>query len=233
MIKITCANSRLKKKVIVGILLLVAVIIGYCLWRELFLEKEGFVGIENVEIDGVEYQYEEYAYSDRGEMIALVDEWGVYEVPEDPSHTFLILGRGLADDYIVREDYRIPTEGNVSCAYIGRAMVRTTDEKILGALTEILQADYANGTEYMLYNSPQEPYGFRQVIVGYEDCPVGTDESIYYIGKVNSKWIIIFQHEVGELQGDKIPSIYYELDERYGKIFEESGLWETNYYEYD
>lgn len=217
-----------KKKIMIAIaaiLLFLLAIIGYIYFHRLFLQRDGFVGVEQVQIEDVNYRYENFELTKEGKTIAFIDDWKINEVPEDPSHTFLVVRSFLDQYYIVREDYTIPTEGNVSCAYIGKDN-RTEDKKILWALTEILQKDYTNGTDFFISYDNGANDGFRHVTVGYEGCPVGTDSSIYYIGKIDSKWVIIFRDELGEWKNDKLPAVYYELDDKYGGIFEESGFWE-------
>lgn len=218
----------LNKKVkifIVMIFLFFLSTIGYTFLQHRSLERDGFVGIERVQMEDVNYSYEKYEFTKNGKDIAYIGDWKIKEIPEDPSHTFLVV-RSFMDQYtIVREDYIIPMEGKVSCAYIGKDN-RTEDKKILQAFTEILQKEYIKGTDFFITNDVGANDGFRHVTVGYEGCPVGTDSSIYYIGKIDSKWVIIFRDELGEWKNDKLPVTYYELDDKYGEIFEESGFWE-------
>ena len=149
-------------------------------------------------------------------------------------HRQLLRKKGFVGAEMVRiEDvnyrytsFELSKEGNVSCAYIGSMMERTTDKEILQALTEILQNDYTDGTPIFLSNHKDEKGNFKHIVVGYEDCPVGTDRSIYYIGEIDSKWVIIFRNELGEWEDDELPAVYYELDPAYGKIFEKSGFWD-------
>ena len=211
--------------VIVAVLLPVLIIIGYHFLHRLFLQRDGFIGGERVQIEDVNYRYENFELTKEGKTIALIDDWIINEIPEDPSHTFFVVRSFLDQYYIVREDYEIPAKGNVSCAYIG-SHNRTDDKKILQALTEILQKEYTNGIDFFISNENEANNGFRQITVGYEGCPVGTDSSIYYIGKMDSKWVIVFRDDLGEWKNNKLPAIYYELDEQYGEIFENSGFWE-------
>lgn len=218
-----------RKKIIITItggLLCIIAIIGYNYIHRQLLRKKGFVGVEMVRIEDVNYRYTSFELSKEGKTIALIDDWKINEIPEDPSHTFLVVRSFIDQYYIVREDYTIPVEGNVSCAYIGSMMERTTDKEILQALTEILQNDYTDGTPIFLSNHKDEKGNFKHIVVGYEDCPVGTDRSIYYIGEIDSKWVIIFRNELGEWEDDELPAVYYELDPAYGKIFEKSGFWD-------
>jgi len=214
---------RKKKLIIILIGIFLLLVLPLCIWGiyRLSLQKDGFVGIERVEIDGVNYHYTSITLSEEGKTIALIDDWEVNEIPEDSSHTFLVVRSFLDQFSIVREDYVIPERGNVSCAYIGNTKERTTEEDLLQALTEILQADYENGKMITLTNNEN----IKSVCVGYEDCPVGTDNSIYCIGKIDSIWVVIFSDQVREYNDGKTEAIYYELDSKYGKVFEESGYW--------
>ncbi len=213
-------------KFITGFLLFIAAIAACFFIHRQLLRKDGFVGIERVQIEDVNYQYASFQLSKEGKTIGLIDDWQINEVPEDKSHTFLVVRSFLDQYYIVREDYEIPTGGNVSCAYIGTLMERTTDTKLLQALTEILQNDYTDGTPFFLSNHKDEQGNFKHIVVGYEDCPVGTDHRIYYIGQVDSRWVIVFRDELGEWENDRLPAVYYELDPKYGEVFEESGFWD-------
>lgn len=218
-----------KKSIIIsitGFILCIAAIAGSVFIHRQLLRKDGFVGIERVEIEDVNYRYTSFTLSEEGKTIGLIDDWEINEVPEDKSHTFLVVRSFLDQYYIVREDYTIPTEGNVSCAYIGTMMERTTNPELLQALTEILQTNYTDGTPFFLSNRKDEQGNFKHIVVGYEDCPVGTDNRIYCIGQIDSKWVIIFHDELGQWEDDKLSAVYYELDSKYGKIFEGSGFWE-------
>ena len=211
-------------KVVVIIVIVILLMIGGIFFHCWMLQRDGFVGGERVEIDGVRYRYVSFELTKEGKTIGLLDDWKINEISEDPSHTFLVVRSFLDQYYIVREDYQIPTEGKVSCAYIGQ-YERTEEPELLDALTEILKNEYTDGTEYFISNERGANDTFRNISVGYEGCPVGTDHSIYYIGKVDCKWVVIFRDELGEWENDKLPAVYYELDDKYGEIFERSGYW--------
>ena len=152
----------------------------------------------------------------------LAKKWGILIKKESESLVFT----GLEiprDYYIVREGYRIPTAGKVNCAYIDGE--RVDDENILEALTDILSQRDDAGTLYNISDNKQEKDKWKHVVVGYEDCPVGTDYSIYGISKVDSKWVVVFRDEVGKLEDNKFPVIYHEVDEKYNEVFECSRIW--------
>ncbi|MCR5835038.1 MAG: hypothetical protein K6G88_00860 [Lachnospiraceae bacterium] len=214
------------KKIVSVVLIITAAIIAIPVlaWNvnKAVLTRDGFIGEEQVKIASVDYRYDNFVVSKEGKTIALVDDWKINEVPEDPSHTFLVVRSFLDQYYIVKRDYVIPVSGDVSCAYIDGE--RTTDDELLTALTQIMNTKFEDGKEIEISyrGGDLEKYNFKSVIVGYGDCPVGTDSSIYYIGKKESNWIIIFRDELSEEDGDKQSAIYYELDEKYSKTLEKS-----------
>lgn len=53
---------------------------------------------------------------------------------------------------------------------------------------------------------------WKHIFVGYEDCPVATDDLIYGIAKVDSKWVVVFRDEVIEWKAHKKSVIYHEID---------------------
>lgn len=196
---------------------------GYLIMSRPSVITEGVVKGGWVMIADVRYEYTSFETVGRTKKIAVLDNWKVYEVAEDPSHVFLKMKSFTAERYLVRSDYQIPTEGNVSCAYIGDE--RVDDEKTLEALTDILTREYDAGTPYYMTHKREESARRNHVTVGFEGCPVGTDVSIYCIVKVDSKWVVVFRDEIGELDGDRFPVTYHEIDEKYYEVFEKNKMW--------
>lgn len=216
-----------RKKIIICILCILIILILIPIVHWMLLKKDGKVLAGYVMIEGEKYNYSGFELTKEGKTIARIDGYIINEVPEDPTHTFLVIRSFLDQDYIVRDDYKIPEGGNVSCAYIGTMMERTTDEALLAALTKILNGDYLDGKSIQLTDDRDfiENNQFNHVVVGYEDCPVGTDNSIYYIGKIDSKYVVIFRDEIGEYKDGTYTSIYHEIDSNLEKVMEDSGFW--------
>lgn len=57
---------------------------------------------------------------------------------------------------------------------------------------------YNDGTYYYISNNKEEQKRWKHFVLGYEDCPVGTDNSIYGIAKIDSKWVIVFNNDLGQ-----------------------------------
>ena len=193
-----------------------------CAYRQV-LKKEGVVSAGLVKIENINYVYSSFELSGEGKTIALIDNYIIKAVPEDPSHTFLILRTFLDQNYIVREDYEIPTEGKVNCAYIDGK--RITADQVLNALTDIIRNDNDEGTPFYISNNGTEKNDLKSVVIGYEDCPVGTDYSIYGIGKIDDKWAVVLRNELGTWDGNKLPAIYHELDTKCREMLSECGIW--------
>lgn len=45
------------------------------------------------------------------------------------------------------------------------------------------------------------------------------------IAEINSKWVFVFRDDVGEKEDDRLPVCYHEVNNKCGKIFEESKIW--------
>nr|MCR5719131.1 hypothetical protein [Lachnospiraceae bacterium] len=178
-----------------------------------------------VRIKDERYVYTCFETEGRKKKIAELDNWGVYEIKEDPNHIFLELKSFTSEHYIVKESYQIPTCGKVSCVYVDGKKLH--DNNILEVLDEILTAQYDNGTCCYLFGSNEEQENLKHFTVGYEDCPVGTDNSIYSIGKIDSKWVVIFHDDVVVNDEGDIQCTYYELNEECSNVLEESKIWDN------
>lgn len=218
-------NKKIKYLIAATILitlLIAAAFMGYLWTIQQSVITDGDVFMGYVRIADERYEYTYFVTKGRTKKIAEIDNWKIYEVSEDPNHIFLKMKSFTGEYYIVREDYQIPTEGKVSCAYVERR--RIDDEKTLEALTDILSRKYDAGTAYYFSHKVEEQE-WNYVVVGYEDCPVGTDHSIYAIGKIDSKWVVVFYDEVGEWEDGRLPAIYHDLDEKYYELFERNKIW--------
>lgn len=149
-----------------------------------------------------------------GKTIAKTDAGDqINEVEGDKSHTFLVLRDFLDDDLYVREDYEIPTSGEITKVYWAHAV---QDESFCDVLTQIL----SNAKTDLQYET-DAPYSHEngremdQLYVGYDYCPIAT-ENLGYLGKINGAWYIttdIEEKEDGQylVSCYQIPSKYVSL----------------------
>lgn len=128
----------------------------------------------------------------------------INEVEGDKSHTFLVLRDFLDDDLYVREDYEIPTSGEITTVWWNDSI---DDENFWDALTKILAKaktdfQYVTDSPYSHENG-REMY---QLYVGYDHCPVAT-ENLGYMGTINGVWCITTSIEETE-DGQYLISCY-------------------------
>lgn len=197
--------------------------IGYKYFKAQSIIKDGEVLAGMVRIADQKYVYQAFMTTGKKKKIAEIDNWDVYEIDEDKSHTFLLLKSFTGEQYIVKENYQIPTGGKVNCVYVDGQ--RIEDKEILEAFNEILTTKYNDGTYYYISNNKEEQKRWKHFVLGYEDCPVGTDNSIYGIAKIDSKWVIVFNSDLGQKDENGYQAIYYEISPECGKIFEKSNIW--------
>jgi len=91
----------------------------------------------------------------------------------------------------MREDYEIPTEGEITVVYLdGR--FRYKDRRLCELIADLR------------VNPPAETFTIRtdaiyrcakSVSVGYEGCPIATDLA-GYLGHINGKWVFLYPTEI-------------------------------------
>ena len=137
-------------------------------------------------IGGVTYIHKEFNYAEAGRSIAYVDGWTVNTIKEDPSRTFLRVSSFLDGYGFVREDYEIPTEGEITVVYVNDRY-RYTDRRLCEMIAD-LRADLPDDS-FTIRTDAIYQYA-KQVSVGYEGCPIAT-QFVGYLGNINGKWIFI------------------------------------------
>lgn len=195
---------------------------GYGVYRYCSIERDGEAGgLWGVRVGDVEYVYEGFDLSEEGKIIGKINGFEIREVPEDPEHNFLVIRSFLDQDYLVRKDYQIPVSGTVSCCYVSG--MRSTDEKLLQTIEEILQAAYDDGFQVELedHHSPQR---LHSVSVGYEGCPVGTDRK-YKLGCLDDgRWVLVFVKD-DVVNNGKHTMICHGITKEQAQALEDSGMF--------
>ena len=161
---------------------------------------------------GVNY-YSVYGKYREGKTIAKTDDgFNICEVEGDDSRTFVGMRSFLDNWLLVREDYVIPIDGEITRAYWDMTFIE--DEEFLSAVTEILEKREA---DFVYDNSKGDIYQYkgddvmRELVVAYEGCPVPTNY-LGYMGTIDGKWCIT----VGNYQKDKVDCYY--IPEEYVEI---------------
>lgn len=216
----------MKKSIIIiasiigGMIPILAII--YCFMAGIFvLDHSAERFAESLEWNNCRYVQARGKYSEEGKTIAKTSDgdWRINEVEKDDSHTFVVV-RSFLDQYLfVREDYVIPTSGEITAVYWNEE--RITDEAFCKAVSEMLSAEwetfeYKTEALFMLTDTQH----VRTIYLAYNDCPIGT-EYAGYMGKINGKWVIIPtvpDHEYREEHTvicKEIPDEYIEIIESY------------------
>lgn len=128
-------------------------------------------------------------------LARIPDHTAVCELSEDPSLTFLMVRHAGNTHYVVREDYVVPSEGEVTAFLWGARYV--TDEAACNAVEEMLDAVDTMPTFVFETDNFFENNGDAQTLknmrVAYEGCPVVTD-LVGYVGKVNGKLVYVTEN---------------------------------------
>lgn len=154
----------------------------------------------NFVLQGEKYIACSIGFTKEGKTIAKADNFSIMEIPEDKDHNFLTVRNFLDNWVIVREAYSIPTGGKLNVAYCNHE--RITDGDKLAMVQSILDADFQGSFVVKTETSSDIYNAMKNVYVGYEDCPVGTDQ-IGSIGNINGRLVFIAEEELvngGDLQ---------------------------------
>lgn len=210
------------RECVLGIVFVVAlVLVGYGTYRYYSIEKDGEVRVGYVRVGDRYYESVNIDFSEEGKIIGKFDDYDIREIPEDPEHNFLVVRSFLDQYYVVDRDYMIPTEGELSCAYVGS---RACDEELLAVLNAIFKEEYSDGFSVQI---PREQEKFYSIGVGYEDCPVVTDFG-YYIGTLeDGRWVLVYQEDY-EYDSEKnmLRVVCHEIKNEYAVKLQESGMFD-------
>lgn len=198
---------------------LLAILLFYWFYWLLFdgvivFDHSGIRYADSFQWKGNHYVLAPGRYDHEGRVLAKTNAGDhIIEVDDDKTHTFLVLRDFLDNDLYVREDYEIPTSGEITKVYWTHAV---QDESFCDVLTQILRNaetdfQYVTDAPYVIGDG-REMY---QLYVGYDHCPIAT-ENLGYLGTINGAWYITTgieetkdgQHLVSCYQ---IPSQYVSL----------------------
>ena len=217
-----------KAFIIIGVAYLTVSVIRfvYFLWGIGF-----FVTDTSAVYDGGTLYWNEKTYSithgdyTTGKPIAKCKEgrdWKIQEIEEDPSHTFVAMFSFLDNYLLVDNTYEIPKSGRVTVASWSGEYIHDPD--FLKAVEEIESKKTTSFTHFTdgIY-SLTENQRMRPLYIGFEDCPVAT-ENCGYMGKIDGNWVIttyISDDTRAESGAPKIHDVgCYTIPEEYHGILE-------------
>lgn len=147
----------------------------------------------------------------------------INEVEEDNTHTFIVIRSFIDQNFLVRDDYQIPTSGTITTAFWNEKAIK--DEAFYDIISEILEEavtdfEYETDGIYQL-NDKQK---MRSLYVGYDDCPIATSY-IGYLGMVDGTWYITTEISSDQYNVNGSPKPYmvscYTIPEEYIEILED------------
>lgn len=170
----------------------------------------------NFIIEGEKYVAFSIGYTKEGKTIAKADGFDIMEIPEDKDHTFLAVRSGLDNWTIMKESYKIPTSGKLNIAYCNHECI--TEGEKMSMVQSILDENYQGNfmikadAEADIYNATKDIY------VGYEDCPVGT-ERVGFIGNINGSLVFI---KAEDMKNGDLQYTCYILNDEYQDLYADS-----------
>ena len=212
-------------KRIIPVLVVVSILLGCLSSCGLFVKEAERAAERGFIIDGEKYIAISIGFTEEGRRIAKADSFDIMEIPEDKDHNFLAVRSFLDDWTIVKESYVIPTEGEVTVAYLGWHERVTNGIKwkmIQSILNEDFQGEFIiKGKENFEGSYTSDVDNATQYIfVGYEDCPVGTDV-IGKFGKINGKLVFIKSEDFNIKEYD-LKYTCYILKDEYQELFKDN-----------
>ena len=171
--------------------------------REFIVEDEKYIAIS-------------IGFTEEGKTVAKADGFDIMEIPEDKEHTFLAVRSRLDDWTIVKDSYEIPTSGKLNIAYCNHE--RITNGEKLCMVQSILDENYKSSIVIKTNAEPDIYNATKDIYVGYEDCPVGTDR-IGAIGNINGHLVFI---KTEDLKNGDLQYTCYILNDEYQDLYANS-----------
>lgn len=226
-------KRKLYQSVLYSLLFFIIFILIYygtkqILMNRIIVDEYGGVG-EGAGFNGENYDLKSFTYTGKGKLIGTAGGWKVFEVPEDKEHNFIIFHSFLDHHLVVRSTYIIPKSGNIGVVYFNN--YRYTDDDIKTAIKYLINENLGDGfniTTNNIYSS------MTNIYIGYEDCPVGTEDA-GKLGYINNKLSYIkpieYNYNNYEELGEDKDEVYtcYIVPEKYINAFKKfKYIHETN-----
>lgn len=161
-------------------------------------------------------------YSEGKTLSMTNDGWEINEVKEDETHTFVVI-RSFLDQYLmVKENYEVPTSGNISIVAWNQHQI--SDIALCNAISEILEQISIGAYEKIEDVSHlQDDYLRHPIYIAFEDCPVATN-FMGYLWPIDGDWYFITKdsaNSTGTEHDNQIPKLSgYLIPIKYGNFLE-------------
>ena len=226
-------KRKLYQSVLYSLLFFIIFILIYygtkqILMNRIIIDENGGVG-EGASFNCEDYDLKSFAFTKEGKLIGTAGDWKVLEVPEDKEHNFIVFRSFLDNWCAIKSSYIIPKSGNIGVVYFND--YRYTDDDIKSAIKYLINenlGDSFNITTNNIYSN------MTNIYVGYEDCPVGTEDA-GKLGYINNKLSYIkpieYNYNDYEELGEDKDKVYtcYVVPEKYINAFKKfKYIHETN-----
>ena len=205
-----------KAKMLIGIVVAMAMLLVFLFANGIIVFDHSGVGRgEGVYWNDILYVPASGEYSEGKTIAKTNDGWQINEVEEDDTHTFIVMRSFLDQSLLVREDYDVPSSGEITTISWNGEYI--ADEEFKQAVTEILAGAEAN-FEYVTDGIFQlkDNQHMRLLCAGYEGCPVAT-EYIGYLGTIDGQWYLTVGQPASEgtITCYAIPEVYADILSRH------------------
>lgn len=160
----------MKIKKSVAVIFLAVAVISVTLFASgvIITDRSAVYSAEGLNWNGAFYKSCSGIYEE-GKTVAKTSDgnWNINEVKGDAEHNFVVVRSKLDDFLLVREDYKIPENGNPNAVYL-----ETT--KIGNAETQKIISDIVlnNGETFTLTATHDNVNKWQSVSIGFDGCPV-------------------------------------------------------------
>ena len=205
-----------KAKTFIALVLGLILVFGFLLAKGyIVFDHSGVRRGEGVYWNDVLYVPASGEYGEGKTIAKTNDGWQINEVEEDDTHTFIVLRSFLDQSLLVREDYEVPSSGEITTLYWNRKYI--ADEEFKRTVTEILaeaEADFEYVTDGIFQLKDNQH--MRLLCAGYDGCPIAT-EYLGYMGTVDGTWYLTVGQPVSEgtITCYAIPEMYTDILSRH------------------
>jgi len=210
-------QKRERVRMLIGVVLTIALLVVLLIRNGVIVfDRSGVRRGEGVYWNGVLYVPASGQYSEGKTIAKTNDGWQINEVEEDDTHTFVVMRSFLDNCLLVREDYDIPSSGEITTiSWNGKYIA---DDGFKQAVTEVIsraKPDFEYVTEGIFQLKDNQK--MRLLHVGYDGCPLATGY-VGYMGTVEGKWYLTVNlpdGESGSVSCYTIPEKYTDILNRY------------------
>ncbi len=215
------STDKVFMKVSLAVLLAILVLIYICN-KVVVFDRSGERAGNDLLWNGTTYVSCSGSYTEHKRIAKTTDGFDIIEIEEDDTHTFVVLRSFLDQELMVDINYTIPQSGKLTS--VSWNDTKITEEEFCSVVADIISratTDFEYTTDGIFILTENQK--MREVMVGYNNCPVST-EYIGYMGLVNGTWCITTEISKDQRNPDGSPKAYsvscYTIPQEYIEIVE-------------